>query len=94
MRLIDADALIDAIKNSIDEDREIYLDDNISKSIRVGMRSVINIIKVIEPQHCGRVQLNFRRIQIMNSTFSSHRIIHIHSFFTAIQFHFPMSIGR
>ena len=46
MRLIDADALIDAIKNSIDEDREIYLDDNISKSIRVGMRSVINIIKV------------------------------------------------
>lgn len=44
MRLIDADALIDAIKNRIEEDREIY--PNFSRFSRVGMRIVINIIKV------------------------------------------------
>ena len=43
MRLIDADALIDAIKNRIEEDREIY--PNFSRFSRVGMRIVISIIK-------------------------------------------------
>ena len=43
-RLIDADALVDAIKNRIEEDREIY--PNFSRFSRVGMRIVINIIKV------------------------------------------------
>ena len=44
MRLIDADALVDAIKNRIEEDRGIY--PNFSRFYRVGMRIVINIIKV------------------------------------------------
>ena len=42
-RLIDADALVDAIKNRIEEDREIY--PNFSRFSRVGMRIVISIIK-------------------------------------------------
>ena len=45
MRLIDADALIDAIKNSIDEDREFYPDDKFSGIVRFGMRTVIGIVK-------------------------------------------------
>ena len=44
MRLIDADALVDAIKNRIEEDRGVYPD--FSRFYRVGMRIVINIIKV------------------------------------------------
>ena len=43
-RLIDADALVEDIKNRIEEDREIY--PNFSRFSRVGMRIVINIIKV------------------------------------------------
>ena len=43
-RLIEADALVDAIKNRIEEDREIYPD--FSRFYLVGMRIVINIIKV------------------------------------------------
>ena len=42
-RLIDADALVDAIKNRIEEDREIY--PNFSRFSRVGMRIVIGIVK-------------------------------------------------
>ena len=42
-RLIDANALVDAIKNRIEEDREIY--PNFSRFSRVGMRIVISIIK-------------------------------------------------
>ena len=42
-RLIDADNLVDAIKNRIEEDREIY--PNFSRFSRVGMRIVISIIK-------------------------------------------------
>ena len=42
-RLIDADALVDAIKDKIALDREIY--PNFSRFSRVGMRIVISIIK-------------------------------------------------
>ena len=45
MRLIDADALINAIRNRIAEEQEIYPDDKISRLFRVGMRSVIGIVK-------------------------------------------------
>ena len=44
-RLIDADALVDAIKYRIDEEKEIYPDDEFSRFSRVGMRTVIGIIK-------------------------------------------------
>lgn len=43
MRLIDADALVDAIKNRIAVDKEIY--PNFSRFSRVGMRIVISIVK-------------------------------------------------
>lgn len=45
MRLIDADALIDAIKDRIAVDKEIYPDDEFSRFYRKGMRNVIGIIK-------------------------------------------------
>ena len=45
MRLIDADALVDTIKDKIAVDKEIYPDDEFSRFSRVGMRSVIGIIK-------------------------------------------------
>lgn len=45
MRLIDADALIDAIKDSIAADQEIYPDDEFSCFYRAGMRTVIGIVK-------------------------------------------------
>ena len=41
--MIDADALVDAVKNRIEEDRGIY--PNFSRFSRVGMRIVISIIK-------------------------------------------------
>ena len=45
MRLIDADALIDAVKVSIDKEKEIYPDDKTSIIFRVGMKTVIRIVK-------------------------------------------------
>ena len=45
MRLIDADALVDAVKDRIDEDKEIYPDDEFFRFSRFGMRSVIGIVK-------------------------------------------------
>ena len=45
MRLIDADALVDAVKDRIDEDKEIYPDDKSSIIFRTGMRTVIGIVK-------------------------------------------------
>lgn len=45
MRLIDADALVDAVKDRIDEDKEIYPDDKSSIIFRAGMRTVIGIVK-------------------------------------------------
>ena len=44
-RLIDADALVDAIKDKIAVDKEIYPDDESFRFSRVGMRIVISIIK-------------------------------------------------
>ena len=44
-RLIDADALVAAIKNRIDEDKEIYPDDKSSIIFRAGMKNVIGIVK-------------------------------------------------
>ena len=44
-RLIDADALIDAVKVSIDEEKEMYPDDKVSIIFRAGMKTVIGIIK-------------------------------------------------
>ena len=46
MRLIDADALVDAVKDRIDEDKEIYPDDKSSIIFRAGMRTVIGIVKI------------------------------------------------
>ena len=45
MRLIDADALVEDIKNEIDDDKEIYPDDKTSILFRAGMRTVIGIVK-------------------------------------------------
>lgn len=45
MRLIDADTLIDAIKDRIAVDKEIYPDDEFSRFSRIGMRTVIGIVK-------------------------------------------------
>lgn len=60
-RLIDADALVDAIKDKIAVDKEIYPDDEFSRFSRVGMRSVIGIIKnqdtVDEVKHGHWVQM-------------------------------------
>ena len=42
-RLIDADALVDAVKDRIAVDKEIY--PNFSRFSRVGMRIVIGIVK-------------------------------------------------
>ena len=44
-RLIDADALVDAIKNKIAVDKEIYPDDKSSIIFRAGMKNVIGIVK-------------------------------------------------
>lgn len=44
-RLIDAGALIDAVKVSIDEEKEMYPDDKVSIILRAGMKTVIGIIK-------------------------------------------------
>ena len=44
-RLIDADALVDAVKDRIDEDKEIYPDDKVSIIFRSGMKTVIGIVK-------------------------------------------------
>ena len=44
-RLIDADALIDAVKVSIDEEKEMYPDDKVSIILRAGMKTIIGIIK-------------------------------------------------
>lgn len=44
-RLIDADALVDAIKDKIAVDKEIYPDDEFFRFSRFGMRTVISIIK-------------------------------------------------
>lgn len=45
MRLIDADALVDAIKDKIAVDKEIYPDDEFFRFSRFGMRTVIGIVK-------------------------------------------------
>ena len=45
MRLIDADALVDAIKDRIAVDKEIYPDDEFFRFSRFGMRTVIGIVK-------------------------------------------------
>ena len=44
-RLIDADALVDAIKDKIAVDKEIYPDDEFFRFSRFGMRTVIGIVK-------------------------------------------------
>ena len=44
-RLIDADDLIDAVKNRIDEDKEMYPEDKVSIIFRAGMKTVLGIIK-------------------------------------------------
>lgn len=44
-RLIDADALIDAVKNKIAVDKEIYPYDKSSIIFRTGMKNVIGIVK-------------------------------------------------
>ena len=57
MRLIDADALIDAVKVSIDKEKEIYPDDKTSIIFRVGMKTVIRIVKnqdTVDPVKHGR----------------------------------------
>lgn len=57
MRLIDADALVDAVKDRIDEDKEIYPDDKSSIIFRAGMRTVIGIVKnqdTVDPVKHGR----------------------------------------
>ena len=57
MRLIDADALVDAVKDRIDEDKEIYPDDKSSIIFRTGMRTVIGIVKnqdTVDPVKHGR----------------------------------------
>ena len=45
MRLIDADALVEDIKNEIDDNKEIYPDDKASIIFRAGMKTVIRIVK-------------------------------------------------
>lgn len=45
MRLIDADALVEDIKNEIDDDKEIYPDDKASIIFCAGMKTVIRIVK-------------------------------------------------
>ena len=45
MRLIDADALVEDIKNEIDDNKEIYPDDKVSIIFRAGMKTVIRIVK-------------------------------------------------
>ena len=44
-RLIDADAFVDAIKDKIAVDKEIYPDDEFFRFSRFGMRTVIGIVK-------------------------------------------------
>lgn len=56
-RLIDADALIDAIKDKIAVDKEIYPDDKSSIIFRAGMKNVIGIVKnqdTVDPVKHGR----------------------------------------
>ena len=45
MRLIDVDALVEDIKNEIDDNKEIYPDDKASIIFRAGMKTVIRIVK-------------------------------------------------
>ena len=45
MRLIDADALVENIKDKIAVDKEIYPDDEFFRFSRFGMRTVIDIVK-------------------------------------------------
>lgn len=45
MRLIDADALVEDIKDKIAVDKEIYPDDKSSIIFRAGMKTVIGIVK-------------------------------------------------
>ena len=55
-RLIDADALVDAIKDKIAVDKEIYPDDEFFRFSRFGMRTVIGIVKnqdTVEPVKHG-----------------------------------------
>ena len=57
MRLIDADALVEDIKSEIDDDKEIYPDDKTSIIFRVGMKTVIRIVKnqdTVDPVKHGR----------------------------------------
>ena len=57
MRLIDADALVEDIKSEIDNDKEIYPDDKTSIIFRVGMKTVIRIVKnqdTVDPVKHGR----------------------------------------
>ena len=44
-RLIDADALVDAIKSEIAEDKELYPDKDWIKYFDSGMRNVIRLVK-------------------------------------------------
>lgn len=56
-RLIDADALVDAIKDKIAVDKEIYPDDKSSIIFRAGMKNVIGIVKnqdTVDPVKHGR----------------------------------------
>ena len=61
MRLIDADALVEDIKSEIDDDKEIYPDDKTSIIFRVGMKTVIRIVKnqdtVADVKHGHWVQM-------------------------------------
>ena len=57
MRLIDADALVEDIKSEIDDDKQIYPDDKTSIIFRVGMKTVIRIVKnqdTVDPVKHGR----------------------------------------
>ena len=56
MRLIDVDALVEDIKNEIDDNKEIYPDDKASIIFRAGMKTVIRIVKnqdTVEPVKHG-----------------------------------------
>ena len=57
MRLIDADALVEDIKDKIAVDKEIYPDDKSSIIFRAGMRNIIGIVKnqdTVDPVKHGR----------------------------------------
>ena len=57
MRLIDADALVEDIKDKIAVDKEIYPDDKSSIIFRAGMSNIIGIVKnqdTVDPVKHGR----------------------------------------